>query len=94
MYPACVCLIEQNKRGICFLSKTGETKRLEVPLGLARFLSLLDGVLWSVLGLLTLLPIEELAFLILSRVIWQEQHGDEMMQKWIEEDNKTGGKRT
>ena len=53
----------------------------------------LDGLLWSVLGLLTLLSIEELALLILSRVIWPEQDGDEMMQKWIEEDNKTGRSR-
>ena len=43
MYPVCVCAIEQNKEGVCFLRKTGETKRLEVPRALARFLARLDG---------------------------------------------------
>lgn len=48
----------------------------------------LDGLLWSVLGLLTLLSLEDLSILLLSWMIWPEQHGDEMMQKWIEEDEK------
>ena len=48
----------------------------------------LEGALWIVFAFLTLLSIEELAFLLLSRMIWPEQHGDEMMQKWIEEDEK------
>ena len=43
MYPVCVCAIEQNKEGICYLRKNGETERLEVPRALARFLARLDG---------------------------------------------------
>ena len=43
MYPVCVCSIEQNKEGVCFLRKTGETERQEVPRALARFLARLDG---------------------------------------------------
>lgn len=55
---------------------------------------MLERVLWSVFAFLTLLSIEELAFLLLSRAIWPEQHGDETLQKWIEEDSRAGGKRT
>lgn len=54
----------------------------------------LDGVLWTALGLLTLLSIEELSLLILSRVIWPEQDDDQLLQAWIEDEKKTGGKRT
>lgn len=54
---------------------------------------LLEGALWLVFAFLTLLSIEELALLLLSRVIWPEQHGDEMLQAWIEDEKKTGGKR-
>ena len=54
---------------------------------------LLERVLWSTFAFLTLLSIEELALLLLSRVIWPEQRGDEILQKWIEEDSKKGGKR-
>ena len=55
----------------------------------------LDGLLWSVLGLLTLLSLELIPLLILSRVIWPEQQEDETFQQWIEEENKTRrGKRT
>lgn len=43
MYPICVCAIELNKAGACFLRKTGETERREVPRALARFLYHLDG---------------------------------------------------
>lgn len=43
MYPVCVCAIEQNREGVCFLRKTGETERKEVPRALARFLARLDG---------------------------------------------------
>ena len=46
----------------------------------------LDGMLWSVLVFLTMLSIEELALLSLSRCIWPKQHGDEVLQKWIAED--------
>lgn len=42
MFPVCVCAIEQ-KDGVCYLRKTAETERLEVPRSLARFLSRLDG---------------------------------------------------
>ena len=54
---------------------------------------LLERVLWSTFAFLMLLSIEELALLLLSRVIWPEQRGDEILQKWIEEDHKKGGKR-
>lgn len=54
---------------------------------------MLERVLWSTLAFLTLISIEELVLLLMSRVIWPNQRGDEMLQKWIEEDNKTGGKR-
>ena len=43
MYPVCVCAIGKNKAGACFLRKTGETERREVPRALARFLYHLDG---------------------------------------------------
>ena len=43
MYPVCVCAIEQNQSGACFLRKNGEINRLEVPRALARFLARLDG---------------------------------------------------
>lgn len=43
VYPVCVCSIEQNKEGGCFLRKTGEKERLGVPRTIARFLARLDG---------------------------------------------------
>lgn len=43
MYPVCICAIEQNKEGVCYLRKTGETKRQAVRDEVAWFLSRLDG---------------------------------------------------
>ena len=44
----------------------------------------LDGALWIALLFLTLLSMEELALLCVSRWIWPRQDEDEAMKKWLD----------
>lgn len=52
-----------------------------------------DGALWIVLIYLTLLSVEEIILLLLSRIIWPNQDDDETLQELIEDSRHKGGKK-
>ena len=51
-----------------------------------------DGALWLVLIYLTLLSVEEIILLLLSRITWPNQDDDKTLQELIEDSRHKGGK--